>query len=129
METKGAFLEQLKSDEHLYLFSDRSATRLFQQLGAEHIQFEPAIFGVYDMFFLVGKLPIIPVPVEKVESTLLSFPQGRFVRAMLDMEHRINMMGDQIERIDVDRANRLDQIHALTEQIHKLQVDHGKGPD
>ncbi|MBU1265009.1 MAG: class I SAM-dependent methyltransferase [Gammaproteobacteria bacterium] len=121
VESKGAFLEQLKADEHLYLFSDDSVTRLFKQLGAEHIQFEPAIFGAYDMFFLVGRLPIIPVPAEKVESTLLSSPQGRFVQAMLDMEHRIKMMGDHIEQIDADRANRLDQIHALTDQIHKLQ--------
>ena len=58
VETKGPFLEQLKADEHLYLFSDRSVTRLFQQLGAEHIQFEPAIFGHYDMFLAVSRLPL-----------------------------------------------------------------------
>lgn len=127
VKSKGAFLEMLISDEHLYLFSDHSVTRLFRQLGAEHIQFEPAIFGLYDMSFLVGRLPMVSVPAEKAESALLSSPQGRFVQAMLDMDHRIKMMGDHIEMIDADRATRLDQIHALTDQIHKLQAEQTKG--
>ena len=39
------FLEMLKADEHLHLFSDQSVRRFFSELGVNEVVFEPAIFA------------------------------------------------------------------------------------
>jgi len=135
VDTNAPFLKMMIPDEHLYLFSERSVAGLFEQLGAEHIQFEPAIFGHYDMFFLVSRSPIVPLPAEKTESAF-STPQGRFVQALLDMDQRIKTVSDMVhelqqaaqtmaehvEVIEADRAARLEQIHTLTDMVHELQA-------
>lgn len=137
VETKSAFLEQLKADEHLYLFSDRSVTRLLEQLGAEHIQFEPAIFGHYDMFFAVSRMPLQVNTPEQVESTLLSEPKGRIALALLDLSQKLHesesdrvARGEQIESLtsllnesESDRAARWTQIQTLTGMVKESEAD------
>jgi len=141
--TNGAFLEQFKSNEHLYLFTKESVGRLFKQLGAEHIVFEPPMFYQYDMFFVVSRQPIVATTDEAAETALTSTPSGRFAQAMLDLDSRIKVIdADRAERldqintlsaqvatlstenaiIDADRADRLDQINTLTRMIHELQA-------
>ncbi|TCM65869.1 class I SAM-dependent methyltransferase [Rhizobium sp. BK068] len=125
--TNGAFLEQFKSDEHLYLFTQDSARRLFSQLGAEHVVFEPPMFPQYDMFFVVSKLPIVATPEGAIEEALASTPNLRFVQAMLDLESRARSLDSQIKIIDADRAERLDQIHKLTAMVHDRDAMLRKG--
>lgn len=118
-ETKGVFLEQLKADEHLYLFSDRSAIHLFHQLGAEHIQFEPAIFGHYDMFFAVSRTPFQTNTSKQVDSALLATPNGRFTLALLDLRARELAMAEQLRICETDRYARWEQIVTLTKMVKK----------
>jgi len=114
-EKQSPFLAQLKADEHLYLFTEQSIRRLFKQLGADYIQFEPAIFSQYDMFFVVGCTPMKVIDFEVATATLLSSPGGRFVQAMLDMSAWIKV-------IDADREERLRQIHTLTAMVKEAQA-------
>ena len=120
VDDNGAFLEQLKSDEHLYLFSKQSASLLFQQLGAEYIQFEPAIFSRYDMFFAISREPFQIYDSEQIESTLLATPNGRIVLALLDMYSRKKTLQKLTEDISANRDIVLSQVHTLTEQVHTL---------
>jgi len=133
VETKGAFLEILKADEHLYLFSDHSVIRLFQQLGAEYIQFEPAIFGHYDMFFAVSRVPFATHSIEEVETALTATatPHGRLTLALLDIYAResaalVQLQADkvylvaQIEVAEADRAARLEVIEAQGQQLGRI---------
>lgn len=123
VESNSKFLEMLIPNEHIYLFSDHSVARLFHQLGAEYIQFEPAIFGHYDMFFLVGRLPIVPIPVEKAETLLLSSPQGRIVQAMLELRARELELVARLQESELDRAARLEQITTLTSMLRESEAD------
>jgi 2-polyprenyl-3-methyl-5-hydroxy-6-metoxy-1,4-benzoquinol methylase len=123
VETNGAFLEQLKADEHLFLFSDQSATRLFQQLEAEHIQFEPAIFGHYDMFFAVSRAPFQTNPPEQVESTLLTTPNGRLALALLDLRQREEDLTQKIHASEADRTARGKQVETLTGMLKESEAD------
>jgi len=131
VETKGAFLEQLKADEHLYLFSDHSVIRLFQQLGAKYIQFEPAIFGHYDMFFAVSRVPFATHSTEEIESVLTATPHGRLTLALLDIyaresaalaqlradkDHLVN----QLLACEADRAARLEVIETQGQQLGRI---------
>lgn len=119
----GPFLQQLKSDEHLYLFTESSASRLFRQLGAEHIQFEPAIFGHYDMFFAVSRTPLKTYASETAYAALETLPRARMALALLDIysreaaavgqlaadkEHLVALLGAS----EADRAARLKVIEA-----------------
>ena len=115
--TKGAFLEVLKADEHLFLFSDHSVRLLFKQLGADHIQFEPAIFGLYDMFFAVSRAALQTNTSEKIESYLLSASSsGRLTLAMLDLRK-------EIDESNTDRAARGEQIQTLTAMLQESEAD------
>ena len=128
VETKGAFLEQLKADEHLYLFTDRSVTLFFQQLGAEYIQFEPAIFGHYDMFFAVSHAPLQANTVEQVESTLLSTPNGRLALALLDIYDRELAALAAISQINAEKAQLFDQLQACeADRAARLEVIESQG--
>ncbi len=55
------FLAQLKSKEHLYLFSPSSVRNFFNQTGIPHLIFEPAVFAHYDMSFVASRKPIFAI--------------------------------------------------------------------
>ncbi|OAI09646.1 hypothetical protein A1359_18705 [Methylomonas lenta] len=122
VETNGAFLEQLKSDEHLYLFTKSSVTFLFQQLGAEYIQFEPAIFGHYDMFCVVSRVPLQANKPEQIDATLLSSPNGRLTLALLDLRARELDLAEKFSESEIDRSARFVQIQTLTEMVKNSQA-------
>lgn len=115
------FLEQFKSDEHLYLFTKESVTKLFRELGAEHVHFEQPIFYQYDMFFAVSRQPIEMTTAANEETNPLATPKGRFVQALLEQDARIKGLEETVKIIDDDRAARLEQIHVLTKMVHDLQ--------
>lgn len=115
------FLEQLKYDEHLFLFTKDSVAQMFRELGAEYIKFEPAIFAVYDMFFVVSRTPVEGISDQAVTEHLMSSPKGRFVQALLDLYDQNKGLMKQIDVIEADRAARLEQIITLTDMVKNLQ--------
>lgn len=114
MRTNGAFLGMLRADEHLYLFTEQSVSRLFEDLNCRSIEFMPAIFGQYDMFFVVSRQAIERVSKEKAEGAMMATPEGRLVLALLDMHERIRFL-------EADGADRLEQIYTLTGMVHELR--------
>jgi len=116
VESIDPFLQMLKTDEHLYLFSNRSITYLFRSLGAEHICFEPAIFAQYDMFFAVSRASLQANTPDEIESALLSTPNGRITLALLDLFRKW-------EESEADRAARLEQIVELTKLLKESEAD------
>src|SRR6185437_13305113 len=54
------FLQQLKPDQHLFLFSQSSLEQFLRRIGFVHIAFEPAIFGHYDQFAVASREPLQP---------------------------------------------------------------------
>jgi len=116
-KTKSAFLDQLKSDEHLFLFTEHSVAELFQRLGVNHIRFEPAIFAHYDMFFVVSRTPLELNTTEHIDAALMETPNGRFARALLDIRERELDLTMRWLESEQDRAARWEQIEILTQII------------
>lgn len=114
------FLKMLLPDEHIYLYTQNSARRLFHKLGAEHLAFEKPVFSEHDMFFVVSRQPLVQVSDVEGDKSL-DTPRGRFVQALLDQDSQIKKLAEHIEIIDADRAARLEQIHTLTKMVHDLQ--------
>ena len=123
VETKDRFQEMLIPEEHLYLFSENSVTQLFNQLGAEYIQFEPAIFAHYDMFFVVSRAPMVVNETEAVESALLATPNGRIALALMDLREREIDLVLKVQESEKDRSSRGEQIDILSKQLKEAEVD------
>lgn len=122
VESKMPFLEQLKSDEHLYLFSEQSVTELFRRLGAAHINFEPAIFSQYDMFFAVSRAPFNENSKQDMESALLGTPHRRFVQALLDMDSTIQAQRKHIDELVQWQRDCASQVQTLTGWVHEARA-------
>ena len=123
MKNQAPFLQMLIPDEHIYLFSECSVTRLFQQLGAEYIEFEPAIFGQYDMFFVVSRAPLVPQTFAQTEAAILATPTGRLALALLDLRERELDLTRQLQESESDRAARGGQIETLTAMLKEAEAD------
>ena len=74
--------------EHLFLYSPKSVEALLKSIGVEHVQFEPAIFAIYDMFLVASRSPIKSIPMEEMEAALLASPSSRIALALLDLESK-----------------------------------------
>jgi 2-polyprenyl-3-methyl-5-hydroxy-6-metoxy-1,4-benzoquinol methylase len=109
--SKSAFLDILRTKEHLYLFSERSVKEIFKRVGAEHIYFERAIFAQYDMFFAVSRMP------------LKTHSNGRFALALLDLRERELNLIRKHEECELDRAARAEQIATLTKMLRESELD------
>ena len=89
-----------KNDEHLYLFSRRSAGRLFAGLGFPQVAFENPIFS-YDLFFTASRQPLPSHPDDTVAAALAGQPPtGRLVLALLDKACESNDRWWAIQRLE-----------------------------
>lgn len=117
------FLQQLKDDEHLYLFSHDSIREFFIRLEAEHLEFEPAIFAHYDMFLVVSRQPLSVNTQEKIDEFLSSTPENRIVQALLDADDRARKLDLRLRESEADRNTRLGQINELTQLLQVSEKD------
>ena len=88
-----------KSDEHLYLFSRRSAQELFARLGFPVVAFENPIFA-YDLFFTASREPLPAHDEAAVAAALCAQPPpARLVLALLDKAFESNDRWWEIQRL------------------------------
>jgi 2-polyprenyl-3-methyl-5-hydroxy-6-metoxy-1,4-benzoquinol methylase len=88
-----------KSDEHLYLFSRRSAQELFARLGFPVVACENPIFA-YDLFFTASREPLPAHDEAAVAAALCAQPPtGRLVLALLDKAFESNDRWWEIQRL------------------------------
>ncbi|MFH7242694.1 MAG: methyltransferase domain-containing protein [Spirulina sp.] len=121
--SQSRFLEQLKADEHLYLFSQGAVQACLKRAGFEHVYYEPAIFDVYDMALIASKVPRTPNAQATIEAALLSHPHSRMSLALLDLRERELALLRDLDDSRKDGADRLKQIHVLTAQLQESQQD------
>ena len=110
LEASGArFIEQLKPDEHVFLFSSRSIRALMTRIGATSVLFEPASFAHYDMFLAAGREPLSPLDDAEMARALEASASGRMVQALLAVDaHRLAARADDAAaRADVEYLKAL----------------------
>jgi SAM-dependent methyltransferase len=122
VETNHPFLAMLQEREHLYLFSRRAVRRFFANVGLPTLRFEPALFP-YDMVVLASRHELTPSDPRRRDEILLASPAARTVRAMLDLDDRINRFGRRVDEIEADRAERLAMIERLNRHIQDVSHD------
>jgi 2-polyprenyl-3-methyl-5-hydroxy-6-metoxy-1,4-benzoquinol methylase len=91
--TDHKFPMMLDPNEHLFLFSQTSARKLFRQLDAGHVEFVPAVFDFYDMSCVTSRQPIARMTPAQRDAALTATIDGRFMQAMLDLDdRRLNLL-------------------------------------
>ncbi len=85
LATNDLFLKHMdrNNEEHLYLFSRRSAGELFSRLGFTHLDFSSPVYP-YDMSFVASREPLRPTDEAGRIAALSGRPIGRLVQALID---------------------------------------------
>jgi 2-polyprenyl-3-methyl-5-hydroxy-6-metoxy-1,4-benzoquinol methylase len=91
------------NDEHLYLYSRRSATEFFTRLGFPALEFANPVYS-YDMFFTAARAPLALHAEEKISAALAAQPTGRLVQALLDKAAESTDRGWAIQRLETTLA-------------------------
>lgn len=120
LKNKPRFEEQLKAEQHIFLYSRESITDLLKKNGLTNIIFEPAYFGDdYDMFLFASKNPINKNSDKEIDDFLNKIKIGRLIKAMITLFDEKQKMFSLYQIADRDRTVRLAKIDELE---HRLQV-------
>lgn len=95
---KSAFLEQLKPDEHLYLFSMESVKKFLQRLDLAFVSFEAPAFPKYDMALVAARTQLRPTKEEDRNDCLQKTTSSRMIQAMLDMRGQLQRSGTVMKK-------------------------------
>lgn len=88
---KPDFEHLLVPEQHIYIFSKRSISRLLRETGFTNVCFEPPAFGEhYDMFLFASNKAIEPLNQEEIQKKLMSKECGRLIRVLIDFFNRLN---------------------------------------
>lgn len=121
IEENSPFLSQLEADEHLYLFSKDSIVKFFKQIDSTlEFQFEPAIFARYDMFVMVSRRALSTHSEIEIDDFLSNNHKTRILQAILDLDLRYHSLFSLYQESEVDRANRLEIMNKLENEIKVL---------
>lgn len=124
LQIKPRFREQLKEEQHVYLYSRESMKKLLMNCGFPYIQFEPAYFGdEYDMFFFASASPLQTCEGEEWNRRMNEMPGGRIVKALISLEEQNRLITKRFNESQKDSKERLKNINILTEQLKKTQED------
>ena len=87
------------NDEHLYLYSRRSAAALFARLGFPCLDFSEPLYA-YDMSFVASRQALAPADPAAAAAGLASRPSGRLVQALLDKAYESKDRWWAIQRLE-----------------------------
>lgn len=117
LATADPFLEQLKQEEHLYLFSQKAIRIFFQSLDVNHLTFETAIFDHYDMFLIASRAPITVQKTETITRALSRTAGGRLIQALIDLDDQRRDLYDRYTALEVERSAQLDYLQHLEQTM------------
>lgn len=105
--TDDLFLKHMdgNNDEHLYLFSRRSAGEFFRRLGFPTIEFANPVYS-YDLFFTASRAPLVTQSDEAVAAALTAHPAGRLVLALLDKAYESTDRWWAMQRLEAQLRSR-----------------------
>jgi len=112
--TGATFVQHLRPQEHLHLFSRKSARELMGRVGLPHVAFEPAMFAQYDQFFAASRHAPLTHTSDAQRAALESTPNGRLAGAMLDL-------ADSRDYFKRECEARLKVIEVLDAEVKRLQ--------
>lgn len=127
LNEKPRFTEQLKAEEHVYLYSKDSIQAILSEFGFSYISWMDAFFGNdYDMFLAAGRRPLNIFSDEEIDKALCRQPNGYLIRSLIHIWNALARARKEIDVINADREDRLQQILKLTNMIHNMAPNTSK---
>ena len=117
------FIEMLRPKDHLYLFSQRSIQQLFEQIGAPHVIFEPAIFAEYDMFAVASRVAPTARDTAEVDAALRATGTGRMIQALIDLDTDRAALRQRHDDAEADRVARLEALETLGRCLGQAEAE------
>ncbi len=118
------FLDQLKPNEHIYLFNRRSVSKFFRSVGFDFIQFERQLFD-YDMYFVASRHAIVRNTDEQIAHNLSKRSSGRMILALLDLSSTLTQLQSEIQhsqsQLALDRAQMAAAEHQSQQDRQQLE--------
>ncbi|HEY1793738.1 MAG TPA: class I SAM-dependent methyltransferase [Opitutaceae bacterium] len=110
-KSENLFLKHMArmQDEHLYLFSRRSAGMLLSRLGFPTLEFSNPVFA-YDMFLAASRGPLPVNDAGAVFRALSATPTGRLVQALLDKAFESKDRWWAMQRLEAKLNNSRDTV-------------------
>ncbi len=91
LSRKPEFVTHLIPKQHLYIFSQRSVTKLLTESGFPYIVFEPPAFQEhYDMFLFASPDPIVEESAQAIMDGFYATPNGILMKVLIDFFNRLN---------------------------------------
>lgn len=123
LEKQPRFAHLLVEDQHVFLFSRESIAALLKRHGFTSILFEPAYFGDdYDMFLFASKEPLCRNTEEEIEGYLNRIPNGRIIKALLQLAEQKNEETNQRKAVDVQRSLALRDVDILNQLVREKET-------
>lgn len=91
------------NDEHLYLFSRRSAGVFFSRLGFPQLDFTAPVYS-YDMSFVASRTPLVRREEAEIVAAMAKSPSSRLILALLDKARESADRGWAIRRLEAQVA-------------------------
>jgi SAM-dependent methyltransferase len=119
------FLEQLKSKEHVFLFSKVSIKAILNQMGVKHVEFLPPLFP-YDSFLVASRNKLSENSKSDIEHALGKEARGRFAQALLDLDKKRGELQEQLDKSLAERSTHLEVIRSLDGKMKDVELDREK---
>jgi SAM-dependent methyltransferase len=120
------FLEQLKAQEHIYLFSECSIRSFLERLGVGHVAFERPVFEHYDMFVVASRRPLARLALDVAAESLAARASTRFALALLDADGDRRRLASALMHAEEDRAARLGVIQAQGQSLGEIEGERNR---
>ncbi|WP_105619009.1 methyltransferase domain-containing protein [Vallitalea okinawensis] len=116
IDDKSIFVEQLKANEHLYLYTMQGIKDILKVSGFNYIAFEKEYYP-YDMFIFASQNELKKYDEESVLDYLESEKSARVILALNDIYDENQLNKQKIQEIEKDREARLEVINRQQEMI------------
>ena len=117
--TDSPFAAMLMPGEHIYLFSRRSLSILFDRIGLPIVVFEPAVFAHYDMCAVGSRRERQALP----PAPLTSSAAARLVQALADLSEKSSDLQVRLATASADAAQRLENVRVLETLVASLREE------
>jgi 2-polyprenyl-3-methyl-5-hydroxy-6-metoxy-1,4-benzoquinol methylase len=107
------FLRMMLPDEHLFLFSEQSVSRLLEEVGLKHIQFESAPFAQYDMMVVASPAELTVIDGDNRWEVLRRSTVGRLLEAYTTQDATIRDLHERLIAALTDARLRLENVNKL----------------
>ncbi len=119
-ERSDHFLDHLKAEEHLFLFTEKALAMLLERLGLPHVRFMEPLYD-YDMYVIASREPLEEIDPDAAAAALLGSPSQRMALALLDLTESKKTAEEHWQEAERDRQERMAVIQDQAARVGDLE--------